>query len=185
MRQTAGELGTGGELSRSAGKRSVGTVWATPAGRGHLSPQLLAEPAWMRKVDGLDILHINMERIGSGIRLMLNETKEMGLPPPVFKEQSEFVVTFRKAMVTKVVSPGATLWGEEESDFTTDISAVQEQRFALIMHYVREHEQITNREYRELSGVSESTALRDLEALVERRALKRVGKRRGRNYQLP
>jgi len=139
----------------------------------------------MRKVDGLDILHINMERIGSGIRLMLNETKEMGLPPPVFKEQSEFVVTFRKAMVTKVVSPGATLWGEEESDFTTDISAVQEQRFALIMHYVREHEQITNREYRELSGVSESTALRDLEALVERRALKRVGKRRGRNYQLP
>ena len=47
-----------------------------------------------------------MEKIGSGIRLMLNETKEMGLPPPVFKEQSEFVVTFRKAPATK----GGTPW---------------------------------------------------------------------------
>ena len=126
-----------------------------------------------------------MERIGSGIRLMLNETKEMGLPPPVFKEQSEFVVTFRKAPVMKRVSPGATLWGEEESSLATDTSTIQEQRFALIMRYVREHEHITNREYRALSGVSESTALRDLETLVERGTLKRVGKRRGRNYQLP
>ena len=92
---------------------------------------------------------------------MPNETKEMGMPPPVFKEQGEFVVTFREAPVTKVVSPGATLWGEEESGLTTDTSTIQEQRFALIMRYVREHEHITNREYRELSGVSESTAFGD------------------------
>ena len=50
---------------------------------------------------------------------------------------------------------------------------------------VREHEQITNREYRQLAGVSESTALRDLETLVERGSLQRVGKRRGRHYRLP
>ena len=130
-----------------------------------------------------------MERIGSGIRLMLNETKEMGLPPPEFKEQSEFVVTFRKAPTPKKVAPpGATLWSEEEPDSTPATSTVQEQleqRFTLIMQYVREHEQITNREYRELVGVSESTALRDLETLVERGSLQRVGKRRGRHYRLP
>jgi ATP-dependent DNA helicase RecG len=130
-----------------------------------------------------------MERIGSGIRLMLNETKEMGLPPPEFKEQSEFVVAFRKAPAPKkLVHTGATLWSEEEPDSTPGTSTVQEQleqRFTLIMQYVREHEQITNREYRELAGVSESTALRDLETLVERGSLQRVGKRRGRHYRLP
>ena len=130
-----------------------------------------------------------MERIGSGIRLMLNETKEMGLPPPEFKEQSEFVVTFRKALAPKkVVHAGATLWSEEEPGSTTGIRTAQEQleqRFTLIMQYVREHEQITNREYRDLASVSESTALRDLETLVERGSLQRVGKRRGRHYRLP
>ncbi len=128
-----------------------------------------------------------MERVGSGIRLMLNETKRMGLPPPVFKEQSEFVVTFRKAPATKATRQEATLWSEEEPGLAQGASAVQEQerRFALVMQYVQGHEQITNREYRELTGISESTALRDLETLVERGALKRVGKRRGRNYQLP
>ena len=128
-----------------------------------------------------------MERVGSGIRLMLNETKRMGLPPPVFKEQSEFVVTFRKAPATKATRQEATLWSEEEPGLVQGASAVQEQerRFALVMQYVQGHQQITNREYRELTGISESTALRDLETLVERGALKRVGKRRGRNYQLP
>jgi predicted HTH transcriptional regulator len=126
-----------------------------------------------------------MERIGSGIRLMLNETKEMGLPPPTFKEQSEFVVTFRKAPATKVVSHEVTLWSEEEPGLAPETRVVQEQRFVLIMQYVQEQEQITNRVYRELAGVSESTALRDLETLVERGVLKRVGKRRGRYYKLP
>lgn len=129
-----------------------------------------------------------MERIGSGIRLMLNETKEMGLPPPEFKEQSEFVVTFRKAPTPKKVAPPeATLWSEEP-DLTPGKTTAQEQleqRLTLIMQYVREHGQITNRAYRELAGVSESTALRDLEVLVERGTLQRVGKRRGRHYRLP
>lgn len=39
-----------------------------------------------------------MERIGSGIRLMLVETQRMGLPAPEFQEISEFVVTFRKTL---------------------------------------------------------------------------------------
>lgn len=38
-----------------------------------------------------------MERIGSGIRFMLDETKRMGLPAPEFRETSEFIVTFHKA----------------------------------------------------------------------------------------
>lgn len=40
-----------------------------------------------------------MERLGSGIRFMLDETKRIGLPAPQFRETGEFIVTFRKAPV--------------------------------------------------------------------------------------
>jgi len=53
------------------------------------------------------------------------------------------------------------------------------------MQYVRGHGAITNTVYRELTGVSEATARRDLEALVERGALRGTGKTRGRQYRLP
>jgi ATP-dependent DNA helicase RecG len=34
-----------------------------------------------------------MERLGSGIRFMLDETKRLGLPGPQFREMNEFVVS--------------------------------------------------------------------------------------------
>src|SRR5262245_13828262 len=36
-----------------------------------------------------------MERIGSGIRFMINEMRRMELPDPEFTEHQDFVVTFR------------------------------------------------------------------------------------------
>lgn len=132
-----------------------------------------------------------MERVGSGIRLMLNETRRMGLPPPQFREMSEFVVTFLKAPLTapSAPSPEETLWGSEETqqDVLVEASPVleQEQRMQQAMRYVREHGIITNTLYRELTGISEATARRDLEALVERGTLRGMGKTRGRQYRLP
>jgi ATP-dependent DNA helicase RecG len=123
-----------------------------------------------------------MERVGSGIRLMLEETKQMGLPPPQFREMSEFVVTFAKAPVATPdrASSGGTLWEAEERqpDGPADESLLleQERRMQLAMQYVQEHGVITNTFYRELTGVSEATARRDLEALVERGAFARNGK---------
>src|SRR6266566_2141066 len=58
-----------------------------------------------------------MERLGSGIRFMLDETKRMGLPAPQFREMREFMVTFRKAPA--LMSPQmplqykGTMWEEE------------------------------------------------------------------------
>jgi ATP-dependent DNA helicase RecG len=131
-----------------------------------------------------------IERVGSGIRLMLEETKQMGLPPPQFREMSEFVVTFAKAPVATPdrASSGGTLWEAEarQPDGPADESLLleQEQRMQLAMQYVQEHGVITNTFYRELTGVSEATARRDLEALVERGALRGMGKTRGRQYRL-
>jgi len=124
---------------------------------------------------------------------MLEETKQMGLPPPQFREMSEFVVTFSKAPVAAPTRPttsgGGTLWDAEarQQDSATHESLLleQEQRMQQAMQYVRGHGAITNTVYRELTGVSEATARRDLEALVERGALRGTGKTRGRQYRLP
>src|SRR5437773_5727110 len=59
-----------------------------------------------------------MERIGSGIRFMLDETKRLGLPAPQFRETSEFIVTFHKApaLLTphEQLQSQGTLWGSDE-----------------------------------------------------------------------
>src|SRR6266852_1502133 len=133
-----------------------------------------------------------MERIGSGIKFMLDETKRMGLPGPRFRETSEFVVTFEKAPALSAPPPRPpqreTLWGEQEQQ-PSDLSApvvlnAFEGRLAKAMQYVHEHGFITNMIYRELTGASERTATRDLELLVERGRLRGMGKRRARRYEL-
>lgn len=130
-----------------------------------------------------------MERIGSGVRLMLHETKQMGLPAPQFRELSEFVVTFRKTPISETPHvtnfPKLVKERRKISFSVEDIPVEQEQRIVRAMQYVQQQGLITNREYRELTGVSENTALRDLEILVARGALKRIGKTRGRQYKLP
>jgi predicted HTH transcriptional regulator len=59
---------------------------------------------------------------------------------------------------------------------------IQSRRQEIGLRYIQEHGAITNMEYRNLTGVSESTAMRDLEVLVEQGTLRAVGKRRGRKY---
>jgi predicted HTH transcriptional regulator len=141
-----------------------------------------------------------MERIGSGIRFMLDETRRMELPPPQFREASEFVVTFRKASVLVAsqfssISPKENMPEQLMLDVLPEITISkasgkeelldQDRRMMIALRYVQEHGAILNREYRELTGASEPTAYRDLETLVTQGVLKRVGKTRGRRYRLP
>jgi predicted HTH transcriptional regulator len=119
-----------------------------------------------------------MERIGSGIRFML-----------------EFVVTFRAAPALSTPQPPPPplftepLWGKDElepSDITFQAQPLeQEQRLIKAVQHVNEHGFITNATYRELTGVSDRTAHRDLEMLVERGRLKGIGQKRARRYVLP
>jgi predicted HTH transcriptional regulator len=135
-----------------------------------------------------------MERIGSGVRFMLDETKRLKLPAPHFREMSEFVVTFDQA--PDLARPrsqsqpqySGTLWsGHEQPDLEEPVKklpAEQESRLTEAVAYVREHGFITNKIYRELTGVATRTAYRDLEILVERGRLKGVGQRAARRYVL-
>ena len=138
-----------------------------------------------------------MERVGSGIRLMLNETRGMGLPAPQFREMGEFVVTFRKAPSSLSQSRDVSPEEDKPRQLMLDVlpatsSSVDEiealdldKREVRAMQYVQDHGSITNREYRQLTGVSASTANRDLESLVGQKILIRIGGKRGTRYKLP
>jgi len=135
-----------------------------------------------------------MEQIGSGVRFMLDETKRLELPAPQFREMSEFIVTFQKAPALRAPEPrlqyqGKTLWeGSEDSQpeiVVQDRRVEQvEERLIQALKYVQEHGFITNGIYRQLTGVTDRTAHRDLEKLVERGRLKGTGQRAARRYML-
>jgi predicted HTH transcriptional regulator len=133
-----------------------------------------------------------MERLRSGIRFMLDETKHMGLPAPQFREMGEFVVTFRKAPALMAPPPQPqyteTLWGDEENAqpeiVSQDQSTQRERRLTKAVEHVQKHGFITNSIYRQLTGVSDRTAHRDLETLIERGRVKGTGQRAARRYVL-
>jgi predicted HTH transcriptional regulator len=132
-----------------------------------------------------------MERIGSGVRFMIHEMRRLGLPDPHFQEASEFVVTFSATPTS--ASRGPSLAKEQQLVLDWETLGVvsstgtieQKQRITRAMEYVQRHGAITNREYREVTGATDTTALRDLEILLERGVLKAVGKGRARKYTLP
>jgi predicted HTH transcriptional regulator len=133
-----------------------------------------------------------MERLGSGIRFMFDETKRLGLSPPQFRETNEFVVTFQKAPALlphqeQLVSKG-THW-EEVENVPPEIpsqnqSDQRDRRLTKVVEYVQQYGFITNSIYRQLAGVSDRTAHRDLEMLVERGRLKGTGQKAARRYVL-
>jgi len=131
-----------------------------------------------------------MERLGSGIRFMVDETARLGLPAPRFREMNEFVVTFRKApaLVSPQPQPVGTLW-DQEKDVQPELlpqnrTDQRERRLTQAMEYVQKYGFITNSIYRQLADVPDRTAHRDLETLVERGRLKGEGQRAARRYVL-
>ncbi|NCC35151.1 MAG: hypothetical protein EOM24_24535 [Chloroflexia bacterium] len=106
-----------------------------------------------------------MERVGSGVRFMINEMREMGLPDPEFSEHFDFMVVFRNGVV---------------AEETSDLNPRQQTGLQL----VREKGSISTSEYVVVTGAPARTAYRDLQNLVERGLLVVRGKRRGARYYL-
>jgi len=50
------------------------------------------------------------------------------------------------------------------------------------LKYIEEHRSISNEEYRNLFNIVDRTALRDLDELIKKNLIKRIGKRRGARY---
>lgn len=111
-----------------------------------------------------------MERVGSGIRLMVNEMRGMGLPDPEFVEQHEFTVVFRNG-TTGGTGPGLT--------------GALSSRQLIGLQIVQKEGSISSGEYQVVTGASERTARRDLVDLVNRGILSTRGKTKSLRYYLP
>ena len=89
----------------------------------------------------------------------------------------DFCVTFLHQEATEKVNKEKILESQE-----THYSQAERQEMAL--RYVQAQGGITNGEYCKITRVGERTALRDLEEMVSRGALRATGSKRGRRYIL-
>jgi Fic family protein len=81
-----------------------------------------------------------------------------------------------------------TLWREEEQALpeirSQNRTDQRERKLTMALEYVHTHGFISNSIYRQLTGVSDRTAHRDLETLVERGRQKAKAQRATRRYLL-
>lgn len=124
-----------------------------------------------------------MERIGTGIAFVIESMRALGRPDPEFREQGEFIVTLTKAHLATEVAPAEAALQVPDVALTGR-PLTQEERQQTALRYVHTYGSITSGMYRKLTGVGETTATRDLEALVEKGALRAFGEKRGRYYLL-
>jgi ATP-dependent DNA helicase RecG len=116
-----------------------------------------------------------IERLGTGIRRMAQAMTEHGLPRPHFEEVgSEFRVT--------LLGPGERFM-EEVSTRPTWAEGLNERQVEAVL-YVGTHGRITNREYRDLTGISRRWAAKELQEMVDRGVLIARGTGRTIHYVL-
>ncbi|MFQ6614236.1 MAG: ATP-binding protein [Fidelibacterota bacterium] len=112
---------------------------------------LIAEPLFRIKY---------AEKVGTGTTDMIADCRAAGLPEPDFEQRGpHFVVTLWRDWLTDEV--------------LTHMKLSDRQKIAI--DYVKTNGRITNREYRELTGAIIRTATRDLEDLVSKGVLSKVG----------
>ena len=101
-----------------------------------------------------------IEKVGSGTQAIIDLCREANLPEPDFElRQGFFVITLWRD------------WLTEELLARLDLSDRQLDAVA----YLKAHRRITNREYQSVVGVSRATAARDLEEMLERGVVERIG----------
>lgn len=101
-----------------------------------------------------------IESWGRGINNIITACIEGGLPEPVIEEDLGGIrVTFLKDIYSE--------------DFLRTQNLNERQTKAVM--YMKEHGQITNASYQKLLGISRRTALRDLQELLEKQIVKRIG----------
>lgn len=116
-----------------------------------------------------------IERLGTGIRRMALAMEGHGLPRPRFEEVgSEFRVT--------LIGPGERFM-DEVTVRPAWAKGLSERQVEAVL-YAGKYGQITTAEYRDLVGVSDVTAYRDLKDLCKKGLLVRHGKGRGTYYTL-
>jgi len=110
-----------------------------------------------------------IEAWGRGTIKIINECKKAGLPEPKIEKSTGGIrVTLFKNLLdkSKLIELGLN---------ERQIEAIE---------YLKENKRITNSKYRQLFNVSEKTAFRDLDKLVEKGILSKKGEKKGAYYEL-
>jgi len=109
-----------------------------------------------------------LEKYGTGTLMMIRQSIAHCLPEPDFDQRAgEFSVTIWRDWLTTDVLAGMGL----------------NDRQLLAVGHLKTTRQITNRQYKELAGVTDRTALRDLDDLVGKGVLRKIGSTgRGTRY---
>jgi ATP-dependent DNA helicase RecG len=111
-----------------------------------------------------------MEELGSGVDRVFREMEAADAPPPLITDDGGVVTVTLYA--SKPISP-------------TNVARLGlNERQARVLAILAEGGRITNREYRELFGISNATAYADLTGLVEKGLIERAGVGRGAFYKL-
>ena len=106
---------------------------------------------------------------GRGTIKIIEACREANLPEPVLKEeQGGFLSKIYKDLFT-----------EEQLKKL----GLNERQIEAVM-YTRKYGKITNSDYQKLCNVSERTALRDLDDLINRDVIKKKGEKKGTYYEL-
>ena len=101
-----------------------------------------------------------IEKAGSGTQRMIELCREAGLPEPQFEQRSgSFVLTLWRDWLTK--------------DVIASLGLNDRQKTAIL--FIKQNGSITNKQYQELSKVTDRTVLRDIKDLINKRALRKIG----------
>lgn len=106
-----------------------------------------------------------MERVGSGIRFMITEMREAGLPDPEFNDYLDFTVTFRNGQAV-------------------DEAVELNPRQVIGLKLARERGSISTPEYCAATGATDRMGLRDLQDLAAKGLLVVRGKKKGLRFFL-
>ena len=111
-----------------------------------------------------------IEKFGTGTLMMIKESVSHALPEPTFEQRGpEFVAILWRDWLTESVLGGLGL----------------NERQLKATEHIKLRQQITNAEYQRITGAIDRTAARDLDELVKKGVLKKVGKTgRGAHYLL-
>ncbi len=140
---------------------------------GHLTVDNIAYEQYTRNPHIMRLLEDfgYVERRGLGVDRMIRAMIGAGLEPPIFENRgSSFWVTLK---------------GQPSAHPLPDLARLGlNDRQIRAAEYLRVHSRLTNREYQQIFGVSERTALYDLQGLVEVGLALPVSSGRGRYYIL-
>lgn len=121
---------------------------------------LIAEPLFRVKY---------VEKAGTGTTDMIADCLEAGLPEPHFEQCGPHFVT--------------TVWRDWLTDAVLEGQELNERQMKAVS-YLKSAKSMTNAEYREITGTSRPTAVRDLAELVEKGVFRREGSGRGTSYSI-